>query len=190
MQACNAHLIEQFLHDSVNKRTDYYGGSIENRSRFLMEIVEVTTDVWGADRVGVRLSPSSVFGQVGDSDPHALYQYIAERLSDIGIAYLHVIEPRISGGDTVDATQSPVATAELRKAFHGPTIAAGGFEPDTAEAAVANSTATLISFGRHFTSNPDLPKRIELEIPLTKYDRSTFYAFDAKGYTDFQPYKQ
>jgi N-ethylmaleimide reductase len=190
LQACNAHLIEQFLHDSVNKRSDQYGGSIENRARFLMEIIAATTEVWGGDRIGVRISPSSVFGQIGDSDPHSLYGHLAERLNDFDIAYLHVIEPRISGGDTVDDAQGPVATDELRNIFHGPIIAAGGFHPDTAEAAVVNGTATLVSFGRHFTSNPDLPTRIQSDLPLTKYDRSTFYAFDAKGYTDFPRYNQ
>lgn len=190
LQACNAHLIEQFLHDSVNMRTDRYGGSIENRACFLMEILQATSEVWGADRVGVRVSPSSVFGQVGDSHPHELYGYVAEQLNDFGIAYLHVIEPRISGADTVDSSQGPVASSSLKEVFEGPTIAAGGFEPDSAAAAVADGTATLVAFGRHFTSNPDLPKRLELGYPLTEYDRSTFYAFDAAGYTDFRPYQQ
>src|ERR1700733_2152931 len=186
----NSHLVEQFLHDSVNKRTDRYGGSIEKKMRFLMEIVDAVVQVWGGDRVGVRVSPSSVFGQVGDSDPHALYQQVAERLNDFGLAYFHVIEPRISGADTVAEGQGPVAADELRKAFSGPIIAAGGFEPDTAETTVANGVASLVSFGRHYIANPDLPKRIELGLPLNKYDRSTFYAFDAKGYTDYPFYSK
>lgn len=188
--AGNGHLVEQFLHDGTNKREDRYGGSIENRTRFLTEILEAVTGVVGADRVGVRISPSSVFNGMGDSDPRALYAYLAERLNDFGLAYLHVIEPRISGADTVDAGQGAVAATHLRQIFKGPIIAAGGFEPATAEQAVANDVADLIAFGRHFTSNPDLPKRIEQGLPLTPYDRNTFYAFDGKGYTDFPEYAE
>jgi N-ethylmaleimide reductase len=186
----NSHLVEQFLHDSVNKRDDAYGGSIENRVRFLAEILKAVIEVWSADRVGVRVSPSSVFGQVGDSDPRALYGYLAGKLNELGVAYFHVIEPRISGADTVNAGQGPVAAQELGKLFHGPIIAAGGFEPATAEAAIADGTASLISFGRHFIANPDLPRRIEEGVPLNAYDRNTFYAFDEKGYTDYPFYKK
>ncbi len=186
--AANAHLVEQFLHDRTNKRADSYGGSVENRVRFLVEILEAVAGVWGPDRVGVRISPSSVFGAMGDSDPHALYRHLAERVSMLGLAYLHVIEPRVSGADTVADGPGPVAAQELSKFFNGPVIAAGGFKPETAEAALEGDVANLISFGRYFTSNPDLPYRIEHDLPLTPYDRSTFYAFDAKGYTDFPNY--
>jgi N-ethylmaleimide reductase len=188
--AGNGHLVEQFLHDGSNKRDDRYGGSIENRTRFLTEILDAVTAVWGADRVGVRISPSSVFNGMGDSDPHALYGYLAARLNAFGLAYLHIIEPRISGADTVDAAEAPVAAMHLGQIFKAPIIAAGAFTPDTAEEAVASGLATLIAFGRPFTSNPDLPKRIELGLPLTPYDRNTFYAFDAKGYTDFPEFEQ
>jgi N-ethylmaleimide reductase len=187
--AGNGHLVEQFLHDSTNRREDRYGGSIENRARFLVEILDAVTEVWGADRVGVRLSPSSVFNGMGDSNSRALYAYIARRLNEFGLAYLHIIEPRISGADTIDAASAPVAAIHLREIFKGPIIAAGAFEPDTAEEAVASGVATLIAIGRPFTSNPDLPKRIELGLPLTPYDRNTFYAFDAKGYTDFPEFE-
>lgn len=188
--AGNGHLVEQFLHDGTNHRTDQYGGSMENRERFLFEILEGVADVFGWDRVGVRVSPSSTFAQMGDSNPRALYRHLAARLNQTGLAYLHVIEPRISGADTVAEGQDAVASQDLVKVFHGPVIAAGGFEPKTAEEAVANGVASLVSFGRHFTSNPDLPRRIELDLPLTPYDRSTFYAFDAKGYTDFAEYEE
>jgi len=187
--AGQAHLVEQFLHDSSNKRHDDYGGSFENRERFLMEILETVTKVWDANRVGVRISPSSVFAGMGDSNPRSLYRHLAERLNDFGLAYLHVIEPRISGADTVAEGQEPVAALELGKIFRGTIIAAGGFTPATAEAAVTNGLASLISFGRYFTSNPDLPYRIENGLPLTPYDRSTFYAFDARGYTDYPAYE-
>ncbi|HET9787722.1 MAG TPA: hypothetical protein VFP47_11335, partial [Pyrinomonadaceae bacterium] len=188
--AGQAHLVEQFLHDSSNKRNDDYGGSFENRERFLMEILETVTKAWDANRVGVRISPSSVFAGMGDSNPRPLYRHLAERLNNFGLAYLHIIEPRISGADTVAEGEGPVAALELGKIFQGTIIAAGGFTPATAEAAVTNGLASLISFGRHFTSNPDLPYRIENDLPLTPYDRSTFYAFDAHGYTDYPTYEE
>jgi N-ethylmaleimide reductase len=187
--AGQAHLVEQFLHDSSNQRTDEYGGSFENRERFLIEILNAVTTVWDADRVGVRISPSSVFAGMGDSNARALYRDLAERLNVFGLAYLHVIEPRISGADTVAEGQGPVASLELGKIFSGTMIAAGGFTPATAEAAVTSGLASLISFGRFFTSNPDLPYRIKNDLPLTPYDRNTFYAFDARGYTDWPVYQ-
>ena len=189
VMAANGHLIDQFLQDNSNKRTDRYGGSIENRTRLLVEVVDALVPVWDADRVGVRIAPSGTYNGMGDSNSRALFRYVAERLNVFGLAYLHVIEPRIKGADLVAKGQGPVAVQELSKIFRGPTIAAGGFEPDTAEATVANGDASLIAFGRHFIANPDLPKRIEFGLPLNHYDRSTFYAFDARGYTDYPAYE-
>ena len=189
VMAANGHLIDQFLQDNSNRRTDRYGGSIENRARLLIEVVETLTEVWGAERVGVRLAPSGTYNGMADSNPRALFRYVAERLDSFGLAYLHLIEPRVKGGDTVAQAQAPVAAQELSKVFHGPIIAAGGFEPGTAEATVVNGDASLIAFGRHFIANPDLPKRIELGLPFNRYDRSTFYAFDARGYTDYPEYE-
>jgi N-ethylmaleimide reductase len=189
LMAANGHLIDQFLQDNSNKRADRYGGTIENRARLLFEVLEALVSVWGADRVGVRFAPSGTFNGMGDSNPRALFRYIAERLNDFKPAYLHVIEPRIKGGELIAEGQGPVAARELSKVFHGPIIAAGGFEPDTAETAIANGDASLIAFGRHFIANPDLPRRIELGLPLNPYDRRTFYAFDARGYTDYPKYE-
>jgi N-ethylmaleimide reductase len=188
VMAANGHLIDQFLQDNSNKRTDRYGGSIENRTRLLVEVVEALVPVWDANRVGVRIAPSGTYNGMGDSNPRALFRYVAERLNVFGLAYLHVIEPRIKGADLVAEGQGPIAAQELSRIFRGPTIAAGGFEPDTAEATVANGDASLIAFGRHFIANPDLPRRIEFGLPLNHYDRSTFYAFDARGYTDYTRY--
>jgi N-ethylmaleimide reductase len=187
--AGQGHLVEQFLHDGTNKRTDLYGGSIDNRTRLLCEILAAVTEVLGSDHVGVRISANSVFNGMGDSDPHALYRQLTTRLNDFNLAYLHVIEPRISGADTVAEGAGPVAALDLGKHFTGTLIAAGGFTPESAEAAVRDGVASLIAFGRHFTSNPDLPHRIKNDLPLAPYDRSTFYAFDAKGYTDFPAYE-
>ncbi len=158
VMATNGHLIDQFLQDNSNRRTDQYGGAIENRARLLSEVTEVLVDVWDADRVGVRLTPSGTFNGMGDSNPRALFRYVAEHLNAFGLAYLHVIEPRIKGTDLVIPNQGPVAAKELSQIFNGALIAAGGFEPDTAEEALANGYASLISFGRHFIANPDLPK--------------------------------
>ncbi len=188
VMAANGHFVDQFLQDNSNKRVDHYGGSIENRTRLLVEVVEAFSDVWGANRVGVRIGPSGTFNGMADSNPRALFRYVAERLNDFKLAYLHVVEPRIKGAELIAEGQGPVAAQELSKVFHGPIIAAGGFEPTTAEATVANGDASLIAFGRHFIANPDLPKRIELGLPLNPYDRRTFYAFDACGYTDYPKY--
>jgi N-ethylmaleimide reductase len=189
LMAANGHLIDQFLQDNTNKRADQYGGSIENRARLLVKVVETLADVWGADRVGVRLAPSGTFNGMGESNPRALFRYVAERLDGFGLAYLHLIEPRVKGGETIAEAQAPVAAQELSKIFRGRVIAAGGFNPDTAEASVVNGDASLIAFGRHFIANPDLPKRIELGLPLNSYDRNTFYGFDGRGYTDYPSYE-
>jgi N-ethylmaleimide reductase len=140
LMAANGHLIDQFLQDNSNKRTDRYGGTIENRARLLFEAVEALIGVWGADHVGVRIAPSGTFNGMADSDPRALFRYVVDRLNDFELAYLHVIEPRIKGGELIAERQGPVAAQELSRVFHGPVIAAGGFEPDTAE-----TTAWLFS---------------------------------------------
>jgi N-ethylmaleimide reductase len=189
LMAANGHLIDQFLQDNSNRRSDRYGGSIENRLRLLIEVVEVLTQVWGAGRVGVRIAPSGTFNGMADSNPRALFHSVAERLNDFSLAYLHVIEPRIKGAELVAEGADPVAAQELSKVFQGPLIAAGGFEPATAEATIAHGDSSLIAFGRHFIANPDLPKRIELGLPLNVYDRRTFYGFDARGYTDYPAYE-
>jgi N-ethylmaleimide reductase len=186
LMAANGHLIDQFLQDNSNTRTDSYGGSIENRARLLIESIGTLIEVWGANRVGVRLAPSGTYNHMADSNPHALFRHVAERLDGFGLAYLHLIEPRVRGGETIAEAQAPVAAQELSKIFRGPVIAAGGFNPETAEASLASGDASLIAFGRHFIANPDLPRRIELGLPLNPYDRSTFYGFDGRGYTDYR----
>lgn len=189
LMAANGHLMDQFLQDNTNKRTDQYGGTVENRMRLLVEVVQTLTEVWGANRVGVRLAPSGTFNRMGDSNSRALFRSVAERLNDFGLAYLHLIEPRVRGGETIAEAQAPIAAQELSKIFKGPVIAAGGFNPETAEASIANGDAGLIAFGRHFIANPDLPRRIEFGLPLNPYDRSTFYGYTARGYTDYPTYE-
>ncbi len=188
LHAANGYLVDQFLQDGSNRRTDEYGGSIENRSRFLFEVVKAMTSVWGSDRVGVRVGPGGSFNGMSDSDPPALFKYVAEQLNQYGLAYLHLIEPRVKGSELVLEGQRSVATEQLGSVFQGKIIAAGGFEPETAEAIVEKGDADLVAFGRYFLSNPDLPQRIKLRLPLNKYDRNTFYTFDAHGYTDYPFY--
>ena len=186
----NGYLMDQFLQDGSNKRTDEYGGSIENRSRFLLEVVDALVSEWGRDRVAVRIAPSGSWNGMSDSNPQALFAYVAEQLNRFGLAYLHIIEPRVKGNVVIAEGQAPVAAEKLRKIFKGRIIAAGGFEPDTAEAVIAKGDADAVAFGRHFVANPDLPKRIKLGAPLNPYDRNTFYTFDARGYIDYPLYEE
>jgi N-ethylmaleimide reductase len=189
LHAANGYLLDQFLQNGSNKRTDEYGGSIENRTRFLSQIVQALITVWGSDRVAVRIGPNGTWNGMSDSNPHALFSYVAELLSQFGLAYLHLIEPRIAGSDLVRPEQDAVAAQWLRPLFKGKLIVAGGFEPDSAEAIIEKGTVDAVAFGRYFVSNPDLPRRIREHLPLAKYDRSTFYTFDARGYTDYPQYE-
>jgi N-ethylmaleimide reductase len=185
----NGYLLDQFLQDGSNHRTDAYGGSIENRARLLLEVIEAVSTVWGPNHVGVRIAPSGTWNGMSDSNPQALFGYVAAQLNRFHLAYLHIIEPRVEGNTVTKEGEGPVAAQFLRRIFDGPIIAAGGFEPSTAESIVASGTADAVAFGRHFVSNPDLPRRIELNEPLTPYDRDTFYTFDAHGYTDYPFYE-
>jgi len=190
LHAANGYLPDQFLQDGSNKRSDAYGGTIENRSRFLLEVVGAMVSVWGGNRVGVRIGPSGRWNEMSDSNPIALFDYVAKQLNRFELAYLHIIEPRVKGYVLIAEGQGHIATARLREIFTGTIISAGGFEPDTAEAAVRAGDADLVAFGRYFVANPDLPERIRLGLPLNAYDRDTFYTFDARGYTDYPFYEQ
>jgi N-ethylmaleimide reductase len=187
IHSANGYLLDSFIYDGSNKRTDEYGGSVDNRARFLLEVVEAVSSIRGANRVGVRLSPSGEWNDMFDSNPEATFGRVAELLNQYGLAYLHLIEPRIKGDDDKAGHegQEPIASQHLRKIFKGPIIAAGGFNGDTAEAILRKGDADLVAIGRPFTSNPDLPERIRLKLPLTPYDRSAFWGGTELGYTDF-----
>ncbi len=189
LHGANGYLPDQFLQDGSNQRTDAYGGPVENRARFLLEATAAIVSVWGGDRVGVRLAPSGQFGQMSDSNPQATFGYVADQLNQFGLAYLHIVEPRVVGNEVSEDGLQPVASAQLRKIFHGKIIAAGGFEPADAEAIVERGDADLVAFGRHFIANPDLPKRIKHGLPLNAYDRTTFYGGDRRGYIDYPFYQ-
>ncbi|WP_295994152.1 alkene reductase [Rugamonas sp.] len=181
----NGYLADTFLQDGTNRRSDAYGGTVEKRARFSLELVDALVSVWGASRVGVRVSPSGQWGSISDSDPEATFGYFAERLNERGIGYLHVIEPRIMGTETIDEAAAPVAASFLRTKFAGTIIAAGGFDRDGAEAIIARGDADLVAFGRWFSSNPDLPARLKANAPLTRYERDAFWGGDRRHYTDF-----
>lgn len=187
LHAANGYLVDQFLQDGSNKRTDEYGGSLENRTRFLSEIVGELISVWGADRVAVRIDPYGTWNGMSDSNPDALFAYIAKELDQLGLAYLHLIEPRVSGSDDVKASGG-LAAQRLRPFYKGKLIAAGGFKAESAEEAVTSGTLDAVAFGRLFVSNPDLPRRIAEHLELASYDRATFYTFDEVGYTDYATY--
>jgi N-ethylmaleimide reductase len=188
IHGANGYLIDQFLQDGSNKRTDSYGGPIENRTRLLLEITDAVASVWGADRVGVRLGPSGTFGSMSDSNPNALFGHAVAGLNRFGLAYLHLIEPRIQGSKLRADGLPPVAAHQLRSVFSGPIIAAGGFERDSAEQIVDEGDADLVAFGRHFAANPDLVDRLRRDLPLNPHDRDTFYGGDERGYTDYASY--
>ena len=184
IHGAHGYLIDQFTKDQVNDRTDQYGGSMENRCRFALEVVEAVANEIGADKVGIRLSPFANYMESGDSDPEALGLYLANSLNKYGIVYCHMVEPRMKTiGEKSDCPQSLVP---IRKAFNGTFIAAGGYDKEEGNNGVAEGRADLIAYGRIFLANPDLPKRFELNAPLNKYNRETFYASDPLiGYTDY-----
>ncbi|XP_025883885.2 12-oxophytodienoate reductase 1-like [Solanum lycopersicum] len=184
IHGAHGYLIDQFMKDQVNDRTDQYGGSLENRCRFALEIVEAVVNEIGADRVGIRLSPYANYMDSGDSNPSALGLYMAESLNKYSIAYCHMVEPRMKTlGEKVECPESLVP---MRKAFRGTFIVAGGYDREDGNKVVDEGRADLVAYGRLFIANPDLPKRFELDAPLNKYNRGTFYSSDpVVGYTDY-----
>lgn len=187
VHGANGYLLDQFLHDGSNTRNDQYGGSVENRSRLLLEVLHAVINVWGSDRVGVRLSPYGTFNDMSDHDTMGLFTHLIGQLNPLGLAYLHLIEPRstMAGGTDKVKEDQPSTSALFRPLYKGKIIAAGGFDREGAEQFVSNGLADAIAFGRFFISNPDLPKRLAENSPLNPYDRSTFYGGGAKGYVDY-----
>jgi N-ethylmaleimide reductase len=192
IHGANGYLLEQFLQSRTNLRTDGYGGSIENRARLLLEVTQAAIDVWGANRVGVRLSPYGIANDSGEPDPMPLYGYVVKSLDRLGLAYLHFIEPRSSGAGRAEVNWQNVPSAMVlfRPLWSGVLIAAGGFTGEAAEAAIADKHADAVAFGRIFISNPDLPRRLQHGFPITPYNRATFYGGEAAGYTDYPVYDE
>jgi N-ethylmaleimide reductase len=182
LHGANGYLIDQFLRDGTNKRTDRYGGSVENRVRFLGEATKAVVDVVGADRVGVRLSPNTAFNDMKDSNPRATFGAAAETLNKLGIAYLHATtwgegDGEIPGG--------PIGPGFFRPLFKNRIITAAGYTKEKAEAVLKSGSADLVAFGSLYISNPDLVERLRSNAPLATPDRASMYGGDAKGYTDY-----
>jgi N-ethylmaleimide reductase len=184
IHAGNGYLIDQFLHESANHRTDAYGGSQHNRCRLLWEVCEAVCLAIGSNRTAVRLSPFGVFNDVGDPDPYGLFGTAIRGLARFRPAYLHVINPEISGDRSVAVEGIDVARFS-RERFDGILMIAGGYDTDSAERALREGTADLIGFGRSYISNPDLPRRMREGIALAPADRSTFYSEGERGYIDY-----
>jgi N-ethylmaleimide reductase len=178
VHGANGYLIDQFLRDGSNHRTDAYGGSVENRARFLLEVTEAVAGVLGADRVGVRLSPSGSFNSMSDSDPARTFSSAVGALDALGLAYLHLLAP-------VTDPETPRLLPLLRERFRGPLMVNGGHSLQSATAVLQDRLADLVSFGVPFLANPDLPERLQKGAPLNAPDKSTFYGGDARGYTDY-----
>jgi N-ethylmaleimide reductase len=187
VHGANGYLLDQFITTGTNKRTDAYGGPVENRARLLFEVAEAVMRIWGPDRIGVRLSPLGKLNDIHDDNPEATFGYIAERLSDYGFAYLHIVNPAMEQmQDGKEPDPRALKLAELiRKNYKGPLIVAGGFQPDTAAQWLREGRADLIAFGRKFIANPDLPERIRLGAPFNVDDPTTYYGGGEKGYTDY-----
>jgi N-ethylmaleimide reductase len=184
IHAANGYLLDQFLDDSTNRRTDNYGGSIENRARLLLEVTDAVASVYGADRVGIRISPAGTFNSMGDSNPAETFGYVARALSPKGLAYLHVVEP--ADPELYKVNGSIVsATRHLRSLYDGVLITAQGYTFQTGNDVIARGDADLVAFGRMFLANPDLPERFRKVAPLNTPDFSTFFGGTERGYTDY-----
>jgi N-ethylmaleimide reductase len=187
IHGANGYLLDQFINSSTNRRADAYGGAIENRARLLMEVVAGVSEVWGSDRVGVRLSPLGTFNDVGDDQPEATFGTIAAKLSDCRLAYLHIVNPATTAIEKgLPPDDRALAMVDLmRERYRGTLMVAGGFDRNNAETWLEQGKADLIAFGRKFLANPDLPERFRLRAALNADDPSTYYGGGAKGYTDY-----
>ncbi|MBL3599791.1 MAG: alkene reductase [gamma proteobacterium endosymbiont of Lamellibrachia anaximandri] len=179
IHAANGYLLDEFLRDGANTRTDTYGGSIENRMRLLDEVMTAVSTVWPGNRIGVRLSPENQFNDIRDSQPQVTFNAVVEMLRGHQLAYLHVLEGDMLGGDR------RVDYHELKRRFGGLYMANNGYTQARAEQALQQGDADLVAFGKLFIANPDLPERFAQGAPLSESDPETFYGGDEKGYTDY-----
>jgi N-ethylmaleimide reductase len=187
VHGANGYLLDQFLEDGTNQRTDEYGGPVENRARLLFEVIDAVTGVWGRERVGVRLSPGGSFNDMCDCHPEQTFGYVARRLAGLGLAYLHLIEPvRAQGEHPV-----PDLSAHFfRPMYPGTLIVAGGYTFERANAVLRAGDADLVAFGQLFLANPDLPQRFRRGAALNAPDQATFYGGGAQGYIDYPTLEQ
>ncbi len=181
IHSANGYLLDQFLRDGSNKRSDIYGGSIENRARFLMEVTKAVVEAIGSDKVGLRLSPVNPFNDMKDSNPQAVFNYVTEQLNQFNLAYLHVVEGGIHGGGVADAFDFDA----IRKLCKSPYIANLSYDKARGNAAIASGHADAVAYGVPFISNPDLVERFRQDAPLNEADSKSFYGGTEKGYTDY-----
>lgn len=182
IHSANGYLLDQFLRDGSNQRTDNYGGSLENRSRFLLETVKAVVAACGSGRVGVRLSPSGTFNDMSDSDPNALFTYVIEQLNQFNLAYLHIVDA-LEGDIRYGA--KVVELSLIRKAFKGVLIVCGAYDKYRAEQAIEKAQADAVAFGQLYIANPDLVERFKSNADLNTPDENTFYGGNEVGYTDY-----
>ena len=182
IHAANGYLIDQFLKDKTNQRTDRYGGSVENRTRFLKEVVEAVVDAWSADRVGIRFSPVSPANDIADSNPEPVFTEAVRVIDRAGLVYMHVVEGATMGPRDVEGGFD---LQKMRRTFSGLYMANNSYDLQLALQARETGSADLIAFGRPYIANPDLVERLKTGAPLAKDDRATWYGGDARGYTDY-----
>lgn len=179
----NGYLLDQFLRTGTNHRTDHYGGSVQNRVRLTLEVTEAVASVWGGDRVGIRFSPAGVFNDMSDSDPLETFGHVLGELDRFGLAYAHITQ--VTAQDIAHGAAEGVGPKELRSAWKGKVVTAGGFTKESGNRALAEGWADAIAFGVPFLANPDLPERFRRNAALNAADESTFYASGPAGYTDY-----
>jgi N-ethylmaleimide reductase len=179
----NGYLLDQFLRDGTNLRGDNYGGSVQNRARLTLEVTEAVCSLWGADRVGIRFSPSGVFNDMNDSNPLETFGHVLQELNRFGLAYAHITQ--VTAQDIAHGAEAGVGPKELKPFWKGKIVSAGGFTLESGNKALAEGWADAIAFGVPFIANPDLPERIRRNAPLNKPDEASFYGGTEKGYTDY-----
>ncbi len=181
IHSANGYLLDQFLRDGSNQRSDIYGGSIENRPRFLMEVTKAVVEAIGSDKVGLRLSPVNPFNDMKDSNPQALFNYVTEQLNQFNLAYLHVVEGGIHGGGVAE----PFDFDAMRKLCKSPYMANLSYDKERGNAAIAKGHADAVAYGVPFIANPDLVERFRQDAPLNEADSKSFYGGTEKGYIDY-----
>ena len=186
IHSANGYLLEQFLSEQANIRNDDYGGSLENRTRLLLEVTKAVISVWGPGRVGVRLSPSNIHHGIEIADRWETFSYVIHQLNQFPLAYVHLVEPRVAGNTDIEP-QFDLASSRFRPLLDASIqlISAGGHSRESAAELIESGNAGLVAFGRHFLANPDLPERFRTGAPLNRYDRSTFYGGNEVGYIDY-----
>ncbi len=188
VHAANGYLINQFLDSKTNLRNDSYGGSRENKFRFLKEVLDTTLEVWSPEQVGVRISPNGVFNDMGSHDFRETFLYVAEELNKLNLGYLHIMDGLAFG---FHEKGEPMTLSEFRTVYKGVVMGNCGYTRESAEERIANGDADLAAFGRPYITNPDLPERLKNGWPLNPFeDMSLWYSPGPEGYTDYPPYKQ